>query len=250
MAAALDLVRPLAEKNAVNLPEVCEFTIPAIAVPNYAMRHALLSLLNALIPANPGSSLRINPTIEKENLRLALEIHPAKLDSHSALAIEAARSLLERVGGQIISTQDNDVGFFVLALPAFKRMPILVIDDHPDMIQLFTRYVQDTHYSVTGVLDWRQAFVAVQAIAPRIVILDVMMPGMDGWELLGRLRHTLAGQPTQIVICSILPQAAIAQSLRADGFLQKPVLPQDFLAMLEMLEAKWSAGQSEQQLGR
>ncbi len=236
LAAALEIIRPLAEKHAVLLPARVEAASSSAAVPQTSLRHALLSLLSALLPGNPGSVLRIEPLAQPGRLRLNLEISPARFDAPIIAAIATARSLLEHAGGQLDVLLQDERAVFGLALPTVEQTSILVVDDNPDAIHLFTRYAQGTQYTVIGAQDGLQALELAPRLAPRIVLLDVMMPEMDGWELLGRLRHLLAGQPTQFVVCSILPQAAIAYSLGADGFLQKPVRSQDFLALLEQLD--------------
>jgi len=236
--SALDIIGPLARKNAVNLPDEFDPAMPGATVPQYAMRHALLSLLGILIPANPGSTIRFIPTEEAARLRLMIEITPPGHCYQSALALETARSLLEYSGGQLDTISDSNTGRYCMTLPTLEQIPILVIDDNPDILQLFTRYTQGTRFAIIGVQDSRLAIEICQRTKPQIVVLDVMMPEVDGWELLGRLQHILAGQLSRFIVCSILPQAPIAQSLGADGFLQKPVLPQDFLALLDQLVAK------------
>jgi len=63
--------------------------------------------------------------------------------------------------------------------------------------------------------------------------VDVMMPGVDGWELLGRLRqHPLTGH-IPIVVCTVLTQEELALSLGASDFLPKPVARQAFLEALD-----------------
>jgi len=64
-------------------------------------------------------------------------------------------------------------------------------------------------------------------------VLDVMMPGIDGWEVLTRLRAHPTMANTALIVCTVLPQEELALAMGADGFLQKPVTREAFLAMLE-----------------
>ena len=62
-----------------------------------------------------------------------------------------------------------------------------------------------------------------------------MMPQLDGWELLGRLRQHPRTSYIPIVVHTILPQEELALSLGASAFIQKPVTRQAFLAALDQL---------------
>jgi two-component system chemotaxis sensor kinase CheA len=121
-------------------------------------------------------------------------------------------------------------------------VPVVVIDDNPDSLQLFQRYAQGTPYQVTGIQDPTAALRLAEQTRPRIILLDVMMPEVDGWEMLTRLRQEAWAQNTAIIICSILPQADLALSLGADAFLGKPVLPQDFLNLLDQMSKSYHQG--------
>jgi len=64
-------------------------------------------------------------------------------------------------------------------------------------------------------------------------VLDVMMPHMDGWEMLGQLRHHPLTMNAPIIVCSILTQAELALSLGASDYIRKPVTAQTFVQALE-----------------
>jgi len=119
---------------------------------------------------------------------------------------------------------------------------VLVIDDNADMLELFKRYVQGTRYTVVGSQNPAEALALAEKLAPRIIILDVMMPDMDGWDILMQFREQaqttqekLASSYIPIIICTILPQEGLAHSLGANAFLQKPVLPEIFIKTLDQL---------------
>ena len=72
---------------------------------------------------------------------------------------------------------------------------------------------------------------------PRIVLLDVMLPGVDGWELLGRLREHPDLRDLPIVVCTILPMEQFALALGAAAFIRKPVSQEALLTVLDRLSA-------------
>jgi CheY-like chemotaxis protein len=251
VGSVLNLLRPLALHHRVTVRYEPDPDQADLIIPQYALRHALLNLLGLLIPATRGGLLLITPDIQAQELTLEIEIRerlepgPALPDpAHASIAV--ARQLLEQAGGSLRMT--NPAGFApdrvaaVITLPARELVPVVVIDDNPDSLQLFQRYAQGTPYQVTGIQDPTAALRLAEQTRPRIILLDVMMPEVDGWEMLTRLRQEAWAQNTAIIICSILPQADLALSLGADAFLGKPVLPQDFLNLLDQMSKSYHQG--------
>ncbi|MER3458182.1 MAG: DNA-binding response regulator, partial [Chloroflexota bacterium] len=60
---------------------------------------------------------------------------------------------------------------------------ILVVDDDPEIVNLFVYALQRAGYQVEGVLDGRAALERARQAPPDLILLDVMMPGMDGYEV-------------------------------------------------------------------
>jgi CheY-like chemotaxis protein len=100
---------------------------------------------------------------------------------------------------------------------------------------LFQRYASGTRYRVVGTRDAEAAPALAARLSPAAIVLDVMMPQLDGWEVLARLRQHPATASLPIVVCTILPQEELALSLGASGFIRKPVTQQMFLDALEHL---------------
>jgi DNA-binding response OmpR family regulator len=61
--------------------------------------------------------------------------------------------------------------------------PILVVDDDPNSLDIARTYLESRGYTVATALDGKEALAKLEQIRPSIVLLDVMMPGMDGWEV-------------------------------------------------------------------
>jgi CheY-like chemotaxis protein len=66
-------------------------------------------------------------------------------------------------------------------------------------------------------------------------VLDVMMPGRDGWTLLGQLREHPGTCDIPVVVCTILSQEGLATALGAADYVRKPVSRSQFLAVLDRL---------------
>jgi CheY-like chemotaxis protein len=70
-------------------------------------------------------------------------------------------------------------------------------------------------------------------VSPQAILLDVMMPQVDGWKVLARLRQHPATEQIPVIVCTIMAQEELALALGAGGFLRKPVSRQDFLDALD-----------------
>lgn len=236
LVSVLDLLRPLIQTHEVKIACLPDDTLPDLLAPQNTLRHSLLNILSLMIPLAQRTQLQITPSLAGQALRIAICIDD-EMESAPSLAtqpsIGVARQLVESSGGTLRLTEEGHRLEVIFTIPVSAQIPILVIDDNAELIQLFQRYVQGTRYSVVGTSEAQEFFKQLDLIHPRIILMDVMMPGLDGWDLLTRLRQDRQYQNTAILICSILPQATLALSLGADGFLQKPVLPQDFLQALD-----------------
>ncbi|MBX3012813.1 MAG: response regulator [Caldilineaceae bacterium] len=120
-----------------------------------------------------------------------------------------------------------------LQLPLFKRIPLLAVDDNDDTRQLLQRYLANSPYHLISIADPHETLAVAEKYHPHLILLDVMLPDIDGWELLGRLRQHPITEQVPIIICTILPQQPLALALGATAFLRKPVTQQALLAMLD-----------------
>ena len=156
LQATLDLARPLSRQWTVHLQGVVPEELHDLAVPQVALRHALLSLLGIAIPRASGGSVVVSAELIDGMIELAV------LATESAAAggplrgreidsLAVARHLADAAGGALIF--DTELGpqpFSArLTLPILERVSVLVVDDNADVLQLFERYVSGTRYCLT-----------------------------------------------------------------------------------------------------
>jgi CheY-like chemotaxis protein len=150
--------------------------------------------------------------------------------------VRSTQDLANLVGGRV-TLEMNEAGFTAhLLLPQFARRAVFLIDDNADAHRLVERYLAESPYRVVGTRDPAEAVPLAVSIAPHAILLDVMLPGIDGWELLGRLRAHPALVATPVVICTFLPQEPLALSLGAADFLRKPFSREALLESLGRFE--------------
>jgi len=104
---------------------------------------------------------------------------------------------------------------------------ILVVDDDPDICHLLDRVLTRQGYRVTTALDGAEALAKIAASVPELVITDLMMPRMSGWELIAHLREQL---PLLAIV--IVSAAAEPPAFGGIPFLAKPFALDTLLAMV------------------
>jgi CheY-like chemotaxis protein len=240
---ALDLVRPLAAQHRVRLESRLAGSLPGLAVHPVALNQVLLNLLSAAIHRTSGGWVRIST----RPLRWEVEVQvqctrlfsaPQPVSDEDATSLDMAHELVDMCGGRLILSTDGDAFGATLTFPAFEQLPVLVIDDNADALQLFKHYASGTRYRFLGTRDPEQALTLAEKLSPQIVVLDVMMPQIDGWQVLGWLRQHPLTSHIPIVVCTILTQEELAFSLGASTFLHKPVTRRAFLDALDAQAAR------------
>jgi CheY-like chemotaxis protein len=104
---------------------------------------------------------------------------------------------------------------------------ILVVDDDPSAVEIVRTYLEARGYRVATASDGREALAKLEEVRPALVLLDVMMPGMDGWEVARIIKnHPELGEKVRVVMLTALGGFADKQEgLRAgaDDYIVKPI---------------------------
>jgi len=239
LPATVALARPLATQRQVDLRAATPTDLPSLAIDPVAFRQMLLNVLTVAIRRAPSGG---EVGISAESLRWDVEVQvrgqrtrsdPQAIARDDEVSLDMARQLAGICGARLILSGSEDTFVATLVLPALEQLPVVAIDDTAGTLQLLQRYATGTRYRLIGVRDPEQALSIAEKTSPQIIILDVMMPQVDGWEILGRLRqHPITGQ-IPIIVCTILAQEELAISLGASGFMRKPITRQAFLAALD-----------------
>ncbi len=241
LTKALQEASVLAQHYHVALTRRLPTESPLVAAPPLVLRQALLTALTVAITLAAGGALRVELAQAGTDVVVSLWQTTPPAGAHPALereapALRTASRLLAPFGGRVSASFSGPLRIAVAA-PAVGSIPVLVIDDNPDARRLFQRYAENSRFRVIATGDCDQAIALAQGAGARAIVLDIMMPSVDGWDVLARLRHHPATQQIPIVVCTILPQQELASLLGAAAFLQKPVSQQAFLEALDRLTA-------------
>ena len=104
--------------------------------------------------------------------------------------------------------------------------PILVVDDNPDNVDIIRHYLEVRGYPITVAHNGDEALALFEAVKPSIVLLDVMMPGRDGWEVCRIMKqHPVLGRHVRIIMVTALDEwddKRTALQTGADDYVEKP----------------------------
>lgn len=112
---------------------------------------------------------------------------------------------------------------------------VLIIDDNDGLLDLLHHYISTNVYQVLTANNGADGMRIASDIQPDVIIMDLMMPDMDGWELLQYLRTTPTTSHIPVVICSVIHDPELAYSLGADEFIAKPVTQEQILTILKKM---------------
>lgn len=110
---------------------------------------------------------------------------------------------------------------------------ILVIDDDPAIHEVIRRFVSKHTFHIASALNGQRGLEMAQHLNPNLIILDVVMPNMDGWSVLSHLKAQPDLAHIPVFIQSIIEDRELAQSLGAAGHLSKPIERAPLLQCIE-----------------
>jgi len=118
--------------------------------------------------------------------------------------------------------------------PTTKR--VLIVDDNADLLTIFTIAMEMTPFTIDTAVDGLDAMEKIQAAKPDVIILDVNMPRMDGFEVLSTLRATPEYEGIKIILLtgnSTVP--TYPETSKADLVLSKPVSVEELIHLVHRL---------------
>jgi len=114
-----------------------------------------------------------------------------------------------------------------------STIKILIVDDEPPILEMVSAYLEKEGYEVLRARDGPFGLKAARAHRPDLVILDVMLPGMDGIEVLTRLRRESDVYVIMLTAKSEETDKIVGLSVGADDYITKPFSPRELVARVK-----------------
>lgn len=228
-------VRRLALQRQVTIELESPPAPVTVATNTMIARHVLINALTHAVSEADAGSLTVTIDAQLERPAIGFRYRPAP-DAQAAFAMDSfLKKMVDRLEWQIDKRDLSDASR-ELTLVGSPRCPtILVIDDNEGLLGLLSDYLTDHACQVVATTSGREGLRLAQQTRPDAIILDVMMPEIDGWELLQRLRVNSQTAVVPIIVCSVVNNPELANSLGASLYLPKPVSRDDILAGLHRL---------------
>jgi PAS domain S-box-containing protein len=161
----------------------------------------------------------------------------------TGLGLAITKAITDLLGGRIgVESEAGKGTAFTLRLPADLRLVappdgaglpgtqlapsaglVLVVDDDPASRELLSRFVRREGFAVECARDGAEGLRLARELRPAAILLDVMMPKMDGWGVLSAIKADAELADTPMVMVSIVQDRSLAVSLGAEDHLTKPV---------------------------
>ena len=109
---------------------------------------------------------------------------------------------------------------------------VLIVEDDPGAAQLLSTYLTKAGYQVTVAATGEQGLATARACAPEAILLDIRLPGIDGWQVLADIKQDCRLSHIPVVVVSVLDDTEVAMALGAVDYFIKPVEPQALLSWL------------------
>ena len=127
---------------------------------------------------------------------------------------------------------------------------VLVVDDEPDILEILSFHLRGAGYRVSAASNGQQALDLAAAERPDLIILDIMMPEMDGVEVCRRLRALPEFQHTLIAFLTARDEdysQIAALDVGGDDYITKPIRPRVFLSRVQALLRRAGRGEEAQE---
>jgi CheY-like chemotaxis protein len=198
------------------------------------LRRILLTVLTEAIQGASGDSIDLSVTVSKAGtvwriLGLTSNLSMSE-DSPMDTGLAVSRGLLAACGGHLwLDKETADRSMLCFALPVAHARAILIVDDDPDTTELYTRYLRGESYRVLTARTASDVRAQLADDVPDLVLLDVLLPGEDGWNILQQIKVVPETAHIPVIVCSVLSQPLLALALGATEVLTKPVGPEALL---------------------
>ncbi|KPL77337.1 hypothetical protein ADN00_09465 [Ornatilinea apprima] len=131
--------------------------------------------------------------------------------------------------------ESNGLTVVSIIFPVKKHSSCLVIDDVESVRRLIERMLGSFGIQVFGADNYNHALNLIQLVKPDFILLDILMPKMDGWQMIKNLKSNPDTSKIPVIICSVLFEPELSQAVNAAGYIRKPINRLELINTLQEL---------------
>jgi len=227
-------VQKIARQRQINVEVELPLTTCSVRTNEMVAQQLVMRVLSQIVQSLEAATVRIRIVNNPRSAELAISVNEAAISDAVIRTDALAQQLFERLGWSY-RWDASDTSMLIITAPTDLRF-LLVIDDNESLAELLDRYLMNMPYRIVAVTNPNEGLRLAQELLPDIIMLDIMMPEMDGWELLQRFHNGAKTADIPIIVCSVFNDPELAHSLGATLFLPKPLSRERFLDALQRLE--------------
>ena len=231
------LLKSLVEEHNIHIAVDIPADLPTVGVNPNVLRQVILTILGAVTTRFDSLTIHISAQYKAE-IELKITVTPPVEDANAIVRTQLLPydEILRSSGASIHGLDgDEELCQVTIKLPSARQKLILVVDDNKDVLELYEHYLVPNHYQVQSASDAESALALAVRLKPSLIVIDLMMPQIDGWELLRRFRLSEESAYTPIIICSVLKQRELALALGAQDYIEKPITEARLLSAVNHL---------------
>ncbi|MGQ9554706.1 MAG: response regulator [Anaerolineae bacterium] len=230
---ALQLLKPLADQFRVRLAwSPTTGDLGFVLMDRAVLKQVLVQLLSATIQATNSEEVTVAAAAGETAFTVTLRFRANASDTQMTRLADAKRIASSQGIACECRLSPSEHSEVTLRLPRSKPISVLVVEDNAGAIELYQRYLSGSDWRVYSVCDPRLACDVARRNRPDIVVLDIMMPRLDGWSVLELLRNHPETANIPVVICSVVDDPELGRALGASAYLKKPLSRSELLATL------------------